>query len=101
MKKRLLKYGLVVLSLFFIMQVVSGNSLIEKASSNLSIKSLGAPVTVMPTETGQSFETAKTIYQSTIPNKQFFKYACRVSDGTISNPGTELPCCRVTEKLQV
>lgn len=101
MKKRFLKYGFVVLSLFFVMGVVSGNNLIEKTSSNLSIRTVEAPVTVMLTETNKSFETYKTIYQSTFPNKQFFEYACYVCDGTILNPGTELTCCRVTEKLQV
>lgn len=101
MKKRFLKYGFWVLSLFFVMLVVSGNNLIEKTGSNLSITSLEAAVTVMLTEADQSFETEKTIYQSTFPDKQFFEYACYVSDGTILNPVAELTCSRVVEKLQV
>lgn len=101
MRRRFLKYSFLALSLVFVMGVVSRNNLIEEVSINPSIRTVEVPVTVMLTEADQSFETEKTIYQSTFPNKQFFEYACYVSDGTILNPVAELTCSRVVEKLQV
>jgi hypothetical protein len=101
MKKRFLKYSFVALSLFFVIGVVSGNNLIEKVSSSLSIKSVEVAVTVMQIDTDQSWRTDRTTYQSTFPYNQFFKYACYTCNCTISNPGTELTKHRVTEKLQV